>query len=158
MKLLLIFIILNILNVVIQTYKSLMTIKAGKLSASIWNAIAYGFYTIVLIYMSCDLNLYLKAFIVGMCNLIGVYVVKIIEEKQEKEKLWKVELFGDTEKIKSMTSALDSNDIKYSIISSNDEKFKYINIYCYTKNQSKVVKDIAIFYNVKYFVSEGKTL
>ena len=45
MNLLLIFIVLNILNVIIQTYKSLITIKSGKLAAAIWNAIAYGFYT-----------------------------------------------------------------------------------------------------------------
>ena len=158
MNLLLIFIVLNILNVIIQTYKSLITIKSGKLAAAIWNAIAYGFYTIVLIYMSCDLNLYLKALIVGSCNLIGVYVVKVIEEKQEKEKLWKVELFGSTSKINSISLVLNGNSIKYSIISSNDNNYKYINIYCYTKKQSEVVKDIATFYNVRYFASEGKIL
>ena len=108
--------------------------------------------------MSCDLNLYLKALIVGSCNLIGVYVVKVIEEKQEKEKLWKVELFGSTSKINSISLVLNENSIKYSIISSNDNNYKYINIYCYTKKQSEVVKDIATFYNVRYFASEGKIL
>ena len=49
MNLLLLFIILNIINVVVQTAKSIITIKSGKIVASIVNAVAYGFYTVVLI-------------------------------------------------------------------------------------------------------------
>ena len=92
MKLFVIFVVLNVLNVIIQTVKSICTIKCGKVGAALINALAYGLYTIVLVYMSCELDLWTKAIVVALCNLIGVYVVKLIEEKMRKDKLWKIEL------------------------------------------------------------------
>ena len=83
------FIILNIANVIIQTIKSIATIKCGKGVAALANAIAYGLYTIVVIYMVCELPLWQKVLIVGGANLVGVYIVKALEEKGKKSKLWK---------------------------------------------------------------------
>ena len=85
LNLLIIFIILNILNVIIQTVKSIATVKCGKAVAAITNAVAYGLYTVVVVYTMCDLPLTYKAIIVAVCNLIGVYVVKYFEEKSQKE-------------------------------------------------------------------------
>ena len=48
-ELLIIFIVLNIVNVVIQTVKSLATVKCGKTVAAIVNAVAYGLYTVVVV-------------------------------------------------------------------------------------------------------------
>ena len=87
MNLLLLFITLNILNVVIQTIKSLATVKAGKTVAALINALAYGLYTIVLVYMSCDLSLVAKVAVVATANLIGVYIVKLLEEKNAKRQI-----------------------------------------------------------------------
>ena len=92
MKLLVLFIILNIVNVIIQTVKSLVTVKCGKGVAAAINALAYGLYTIVVVYMMCDLPLFLKAFIIAMCNLVGVYIVKRIEQKSTRGKMWKVQM------------------------------------------------------------------
>ena len=86
------FVGLNIVNVIVQTVKSIMTVKCGKWSASLINAFAYGFYTIVTIYMLCELPLWWKAGIVALCNLIGVFVVKLIEEKARKDKIWLVKM------------------------------------------------------------------
>ena len=80
-ELLIVFIVLNIVNVVIQTVKSLATVKCGKTVAAIVNAVAYGLYTVVVVYTVCDLPLWLKVVVVGVANLIGVYVVKYFEEK-----------------------------------------------------------------------------
>ena len=90
-NLLIIFIVLNIFNVIIQTVKSIVTVKCGKPAAALTNAIAFGLYTVVTVYLMCDLALWLKALIVALCNLVGVYVVKWIEEKARKDRLWKVE-------------------------------------------------------------------
>ena len=80
-KLLLVFIGLNIANVIIQTVKSIATVKCGKGVAAIVNAVAYGLYTVVTVYLMCELSLGLKALIVALCNLVGVYVVKWAEER-----------------------------------------------------------------------------
>ena len=91
MKTFVIFVVLNILNVILQTVKSLLTTKGGKYSASIMNAVAYAVYTVVLVYMTCELSTVSKALIVGGCNLVGVYIVKSIEEKKQTRKIYKIE-------------------------------------------------------------------
>jgi uncharacterized protein YebE (UPF0316 family) len=157
MKLLLIFIILNIANVIIQTIKSICTIKCGKGVAALVNAIAYGLYTIVTVYMLCDLDLWLKALIVAMCNLVGVYVVKLIEEKTRKDKLWKIEttvLKGYTKEIAELLIRLD---IPFNYIEGVG-KYTVFNIFCATQNQSSAVKEILAKYRTKYFVTESKNL
>lgn len=156
MNLLVLFIILNIVNVIIQTAKSLVTVKCGKGAAAVINALAYGLYTIVVIYMMCDLPLLLKVFIIAMCNLIGVYIVKLIEEKSTRDKLWKVEMTVKPRYAKELMETLDTLRIPYSYI--DIEKYMLFNVYCETQKQSTVVKAIVERYHAKYFVAECKTL
>lgn len=157
MKLLLIFIALNIINVILQTVKSIMTIRCGKAIAAIANAVAYALYTVVLVYMSCDLSTMAKALVVGGCNLIGVYIVKSIEEKTNKEKIWKIEFTIPLNKADEII-----NDIQFENFSYNeyeiDEKYSGVNIYAYTKEDSAKAKKIVDKYNIKYFVTESKVL
>ena len=151
MNLLLTFILLNIFNVIIQTVKSLCTVKCGKGVAAIVNALAYGLYTIVTIYMMCDLDLYLKAGIVALCNLIGVYVVKWIEEKSRKDKLWKIELTVPTEYIETV----DKIVVPHSYIQLSD-KHTVFNFYCATPKETEAVKHITQLCDAKYFICEAK--
>ena len=104
-NLLLVFIVFNILNVVIQTTKSLCTIKCEKLVAALVNAIAYGFYTYIIVLTMCELPLLVKAVVVAVCNFIGVFVVKFIEEKLRKDKLWKVEVTIPSDKAQNLISS-----------------------------------------------------
>jgi hypothetical protein len=60
-ELLITFTVLNIINVIIQTVKSIATVKCGKVAASVVNAVAYGLYTIVVVYTMADLPLMMKA-------------------------------------------------------------------------------------------------
>lgn len=153
--LILIFIGLNIANVIIQTIKSIATLKCGPGVAAIVNAIAFALYTVVTVYMLCDLSLWLKALIVGLCNLVGVYIVKWCEVKAQKDKLWKIECtawLGDTEKIHKELGRIPHTYIQ------DVGPWTIFNIYCYTKAQSRVVKEILNKYNTHYFVNESKTL
>ena len=155
-KLLLVFIVLNIANVIIQTVKSIATVKCGKVSAAVINAVAYGLYTIVTVYLMCELDLYLKAGIVALCNLVGVYVVKLIEEKARKDKLWKVEMTLPPEHAEKVHTMLQLVNIPHNYI--DIEKYVLFNCYCATQAESARVKTIANDFEAKYFVSESKTL
>ena len=156
-KLLLIFILLNIANVIIQTVKSIATVKCGKGVAAIVNAVAFGLYTIVTVYLLCDLDLYLKAGIVALCNLVGVYVVKWCEEKARKDKLWKVEatvLRGCTNELHTK---LIEAEIPHNYLE-NVGKYTLFNIFCSTQSQSAKAREIMAQFDAKYFVSESKAL
>lgn len=155
-QLLIIFIILNILNVIIQTIKSIATVKCGKAVAALVNAIAYGLYTVVTVYMMCNLPLGWKAAIVALCNLIGVYVVKWAEEKARKDKLWKVEATVNPIHLDKLKNIFEKNGIPFSYIDVN--KYVIFNLYCATQKDSLFVKSVLDQHNAKYFVSESKTL
>ncbi len=153
-KLLITFIILNIFNVIIQTVKSIATVKCGKSVAAVVNAVAYGLYTIVTVYMLCDLDLWLKALIVALCNLVGVFVVKFFEEKARKDKLWKVEATIPTKYAEAVD--FDLKDVPHNYINIGD--YTIFNFYCATQADSLKVKNIINQYEAKYFVSESKSL
>jgi uncharacterized protein YebE (UPF0316 family) len=154
-KLFWIFVILNIINVIIQTIKSIATVKCGKSMAALVNAIAYGLYTVVVVYMVCDLPLWLKVVVIAVCNLIGVFFVKWGEEKARKDKLWKVEATIPHE----WTGAVhfDLKDVPHNYVE-NVGKYTLFNFYCATQKESAKVRDILAQYEAKYFVSESKTL
>ncbi len=158
MNILVIFIILNVLNVIIQTVKSICTIKCGKISAALINALAYGLYTVVLVYMSCDLSIWKKALIVALCNLIGVYVVKFMEEKMHKDKLWKIELTVKDYNAKDFEADLGKFGIPYTRVNANGVDYVIFNTFCATQKDSAFVKSLADRYKAKYFVSETKNL
>lgn len=149
------FIGLNVANVIIQTIKSIATIKCKPMSAAVINAVAYGLYTVVLVYMVCDLPLWAKVVVVGGANLVGVYLVKLFEEKSRKEKLWKVEVTVPTCSIDSVDKEL--KEIPHSYINISP-KHTLFNIYCSTQEESKKVKEIVNQYGAKYFVAESKIL
>ena len=155
-ELLIIFIVLNIVNVIIQTVKSIATIKCGKGMASVVNAIAYGLYTVVVVYTVCDLPLWLKVVVVGLCNLVGVFCVKWGEEKARKDKLWKVEATVKPCEFEAIKTYCEVADLPFSYIDVN--KYILFNFYCATQKESAIVKDLLDKHNAKYFVAESKTL
>ena len=157
MKLLIVFIVLNIFNVILQTVKSICTVKCGKTVAAIVNAVAYGLYTVVIVFINTDLPLMQKVLVVALSNLIGVYVVKWFEEKQRKEMLWKVEFTVLAQNTKTIADILTLAHIPHNYIE-NVGRYTIFNAYCATQKQSESVKEIIKEYNAKYFVSETKEL
>ena len=156
-ELLIIFVVLNIFNVIIQTVKSIATVKCGKGVAALVNAIAYGLYTVVTVYLMCELPLGWKAGIVALCNLIGVYVVKWAEEKARKDKLWKVEATVPVSMVAPLHNSLKDCDIAHNYIEGVGQ-YTIFNIYCPTQAESIEVREVLEEAKVKYFVSESKTL
>lgn len=154
-SLLVLFVSLNVANVIIQTIKSIATIKCKPMMAAIVNAIAYGLYTVVLVYMVCDLPLWAKVVVVGGANLVGVYLVKFFEEKGRKDKLWKVEVTVPTCSAEKVDKELQEVSHNYITLS---EKHTLFNVYCATQTESKKVKEIVKQYGAKYFVTESKIL
>ena len=153
-----VFIVLNIVNVIIQTIKSIATIKCGAEAAAAINALAYGLYTVVVVYMNADgLGLLWKAIIIGLANLIGVYVVKIIEKKKRKDRLWKVEATVYEAYTESLHKDLNANNLPHNFIEGVG-KYSVFNIYCETQTDSAKAKIVLDYHKAKYFATESKIL
>jgi hypothetical protein len=156
MNTILLFALCTAVNVILSTIKSILTVNGGKVSASLINAITYGFYSYVIVLTSADgMPIWLKMAITAVCNFIGVYLVKWIEEKARKDKLWKVELTVPTKY--TNTIDFDLHDVPHSYIELSD-KHTLFNFYCATQKESAKVKAIANQYEAKYFVAESKNL
>lgn len=155
-ELLITFIILSIVNVILQTIKSIATMKCGKTLAAIVNAIAFGLYTVVLVYTNCDLPLALKAIVVALCNLVGVWLVKYGEEKARKDKLWKIEVTIPSEQAPQMIEDCKYYGFAYNYV--DIKKWYLFNFYCPTRQDTSKVKQLLKSYDAKYFVSASKVL
>lgn len=149
------YIVFNILNVILQTVKSIATIKCSKWVAACVNAVAYGLYTYIVVLTASDLNLWFKIAVTAFANLVGVFVVKLVEEKNRKDKLWKVEATIPAQWREAVHH--DLRTIPHNYI---DDVGKYciFNFYCATQEESAKVKTIINQYEAKYFVSESKIL
>lgn len=153
-----VFIVFNVLNVVIQTIKSIATIKCGKNMAAIINAIAYGLYTYIVVLTASDgVSLWFKIAVVALANLVGVWVVKFVEEKGRKDKLWKVEATIPKEHTDELHYELKVRNVPHNFIEDVGQ-YTVFNIYCNTQKESAIAKVLLNQYHAKYFVSESKTL
>ena len=139
MTFLITFIILSIINVVFSTIRSITTIKSGKTVASLISGGYFAFYNIMLIYTVADFPMWQKCLITFVCNVVGVWIVKFVED------------------VESVCELLNKTHISYNYIEGVG-KYTIFNIFCATQKQSTAVKEILKAYNVKYFVSESKTL
>lgn len=153
------FAICTIVNVILSTLKSLIMIKGSKLAAAVANAITYGFYTYVIILTSdADISTEGKMLITAAANFVGVYLVKLLEEKARKEMLWKIEstIKHDEKVLYALRDQLELADIPFNWIDIN--KYFIINCFCATQEQSAKAKAILNAVGAKYFVSETKNL
>ena len=155
MKLVIIFIILSVINVVFSTVRSLTTIKSGKTVASLVSGGYFAFYNVMLIYTVMDFPMWEKCVITFGCNVFGVWIVKYIEERMRKDKLWKVEVTVPTKYYNAVD--FDLKEIPHSYIKIS-EKHTLFNFYCDTQADTKKVKDICDQYNARYFASECKNI
>lgn len=156
MKFLITFIVLSIINVIFSTVRSITTIKSGKLIASLISGGYFAFYNIMLIYTVADFSMWQKCLITFVCNVIGVFIVKLIEQKLRKDRLWKIECTVPCDEKNQMLE-----DCKYYQLSHNYidiGKYTIFNFYCPTQKESENVKKLLKSYNAKYFVSETKIL
>lgn len=153
-NLLIIFIALNVVNVIIQTVKTIATVKCGKTVAAIVNAVTYALYTVVLVYTMCDLPLWAKATIVGLCNLVGVWVVKFCEEKARKDKMWLVKMTIPTEHAEQAKYFLEQANIPFTYYNLN--KYFVFDTFCETQTETATATKICSTCCGKAFATENK--
>lgn len=150
------FIALTLVNVILQTMRSLCTIKAGKFTASLVNAVCYGVYTVVIVYTMCELPLAAKVLITAACNFAGVFIVKLVEEHLRKDRLWKIEGTVLNEFAYAAHQELRDCAIPHNYVEAGP--WAIFNCYCATQDESIITKKILDMFDAKYFVAESKVL
>lgn len=148
------FVILSFVNVVLQTIKSLLTIKGTKFTSAVANAVAYGLYTVVVIYTVCELPLWIKIVVTATTNFFGVYVSKWLVDKFSKDRLWKFEMAVPMGEEAETTKEIEEAEIPYNVI--NIGEWAVYNCYCETQNASEKCVTIAKNHKAKISAYESK--
>lgn len=149
------FIIATLINVILSTLKSVITIKGGRIVASLTNAIAYGFNTIVIKSIS-NVELWIAILVTVLANLVGVYIALTILKKFEKEKLWKITVSVASEDFDNFKNDLHAEHIHYIKYETNYDKYKVLDIFSNNKQESKQIKKIISTYKAKYTITENQ--
>ena len=154
------FVILNFVNVLINTARSLTTVKGGKWIASCMNALCYGYYTVIIVITATyDIPLPLKIVAVAIVNFIGVFCIKLGEEKIQKEKMW---IFNATAKMSTkeildVVALLKCANIKVLYMKVADELYT-LQVFSNTQKESEMIKSILDNYSIKYCAVETKEI
>ena len=133
----------TVINVTLSTIRSICTIKCGKWLSAIRNAICYGFYPLIVMLTAKDtVTIVTNMVITAVANFICVWLIKYVEEKAKKDKLWKVEM--------AIPSNKDRKELVWGILNGNDIPYYdqrvgnwvMYHCYCITQEQTKVCTEI----------------
>ena len=154
MNAIILFIIATIVNVTLSTIRSLCTINGGKWLSAITNAVCYGFYPlIVMLTAKGTVGIVVNMTITAVANFVCVWLIKFVEEKARKDKLWKVEVAVPCVKTVEFHHLLN---VPHNYMQVGE--WTMFNCYCDTQNDTKIVVDLARKYNGKVSAYESKTL
>ena len=157
LKLIITFLILQVVYVILNTITSILKVKSGKLIASITSAICYAFYVYVLIATATDsFPPYVKAVLVAITNFVGVYVSMWVLEKFKKDKLWEIQatIKDNNETLTEIVQQLEENKISFNVLRTWDNKELIFNIYSKSQKESAIIKAILDKVGAKYIVHE----
>lgn len=152
MGLLIGFIVATLINVILSTLKSVITVKGGRLVASITNAIAYGFNTICIKSIS-DVELWVAILVTVISNLVGVYIALTILKKFEKERLWKITVSVPTESLSELKEDLITAKLGFIIYETSYDKYKVLDVFSHGKEESRALKMLLVKYKAKYTIN-----
>lgn len=151
-----IFFILQLINVILSTIRSILTINASPSVAAIFNAFSYTFYNMIVKLITSQ-DMVVIMIVTFLTNLLGVYIGRLILSKVTKDKLWvfTATVKEDNEKIKEIVKLLKEMDIKslYNEVTTN---LYSMQIFSYSQKESVMIKSILDNYNVKYYATETK--
>ena len=153
MNAILIFAIATIINVTLSTIRSICTIKCGKWLSAVSNAVCYGFYPlIVMLTAQGTVGIIINMGITAIANFICVWLIKYVEEKARKDKMWKVEIAVPSEHFHIVNSELCEIPHNYQELGG----WYVFNCYCDTQADTQFCIDLAKDYEGKYSAYESK--
>ena len=153
------FALMTVINVTLSTIRSLCTIKGGKWLSAITNAVCYGFYPLIVMLTAKDtVTIWVNMTITAVANFVCVWLIKLVEEKARKDKMWKVEMAIPNELAEEVVEKLKGTGnwipVNYHYLG----KWCIFNCYCDTQDQTKFANDLAKNHNGKISAYESKSL
>ena len=149
------FALMTVINVTLSTIRSLCTIKGGKWLSAITNAVCYGFYPLIVMLTAKDtVTIWVNMLITAVANFVCVWLIKFVEEKARKDKLWLVKITIPKEHFEKAKFWLKTWEIPYSYV--DIEKYVVFDTYCATQKDTEFAIKVCDMFNGKKFATESK--
>lgn len=146
------FFILNLINVILGTMRSILTVKSTPFISMLINTISYTFYSGIVKLVSGQ-SMAVVLITTALTNIIGVYIARFILDKAKKDKLWRITAtIPNNIDTAEITTELNKKGIQNVIYIG--EGVKLVDIYSKTQGESIVIKEILAPLKVKYSVVE----
>ena len=155
------FVVLNFVNVLVNTARSLLTIKGGKWIASVMNAVCYGYYTIIIVITATyEMPLFVKCIAVAVVNFIGVFTIKYCEEKIRKDKKWIIIATAKVSNnaIKDVATKLEDLGIKLLYSTVIENRLYSLQIFSHNSKETTMIKAILDNYDIRYSAVEEQKM
>ena len=153
---LLLYLVLQVVYVILNTVTNIAKIKCSKLIASLTSAICYGFYVIVVVATASNQPIWVKMLLTAITNVVGVYVGMWVMEKLRKDKLWKIEItIRDAIEAYQFENTLREKDISFnSVVCENNDII--LNVYSKSQKESEIIKKaLAEATTAKYIIHQS---
>lgn len=143
MNLIILFTFLTVANTIIQTVKSLCTVRCSTFTSACVNAVAYGLYTFVIFFTTADgMNLWAKAAITAIANFFGVYIANhLFALFFSRTVRWKVEVSIPILEAANFEKALHLKGIEYYNCGYYKDWKSYA-LFSENKRQSRIIKEV----------------
>ena len=149
------FTLMTIINVTLSTIRSICTIKCGKWLSAVSNAVCYGFYPLIVMLTAKDtVTIWANMIITAVANFVCVWIIKFVEEKARKDKMWLVKMTIPKNNFERVKKDLDNANIPYSWI--DIKKYVIFDTYCNTQTDTQNATLICKIANGKIFAVENK--
>ena len=153
---LLLYLVLQVVYVILNTVTNIAKIKCSKLIASLTSAVCYGFYVIVVVATASNQPIWVKMLLTAITNVVGVYVGMWVMEKLRKDKLWKIEItIRDAIEAYQFENTLREKDISFnSVVCENNDII--LNVYSKSQKESEIIKKtLAEATTAKYIIHQS---
>jgi len=150
------FISLNMINVILGTIRSIITVKGTRFQSAIINAVFFTFYVVVIKTIS-EMNLLITVPITFCTNMIGVYIADWLLKLFKKDRLWRItcRIKNNQTEYFRICKELKENEIEFDILF--DENTIRFDVISQNQKVSKQLKEI-FRDNITYVIEIEKSL
>ena len=155
-----VFTVCQLINVGLNTAKTIIMHKEEKISSSVINAVTYGFYAIIVVMTASALPLWITIVISALTNLFGVYGSMWLLDRFKKDSLWEIVATVQNTEMDNYKQFLNliftREQISFNCMETNMKGEYGYHIYSENQKQSEIVKKALSGTNAKYIVHEEK--
>ena len=154
--LLLAFFISQLVNVILSTIKSVLTVKGTRMSATLINTISYTINAAVISQIGNVDNIYIVCIFTAITNFVGVWFSLWLLEKFRKERLWRISATVKKENFEDLIKELHDLEIDFITYNTSWEKRTPLDVFSKSREESSLIRTVFEKYDVKYTISVNR--